>query len=128
MRPFCQKRVLLLTWTLAWHLARTKRQIYACNILDQNPPKDLTVIDYSTGTGVLAIAAAKLGAKEIIAIDNDPRTVLATTNKIQTNYVDSKIIVLHSDEEGELNQVDLLIANILANSLVGLCEHFFQAN
>ncbi len=92
--------------------------------LDQNPPKDLTVIDYGTGTGVLAIAAAKLGSKEVIAIDNDPQAVLATTNNIQTNHVDSKITVLHNDEEGELNQVDLLIANILANPLVGLCEHF----
>lgn len=92
--------------------------------MDQNPPKNLTVIDYGTGTGVLAIAAAKLGAKEVIAIDNDPQAVLATTNNIQTNHVDSKITVLHSDEEGELNQVDLLIANILANPLVGLCEHF----
>ncbi len=92
--------------------------------LDQNPPKDLTVIDYGTGTGVLAIAAAKLGSKEVIAIDNDPQALLATTNNIQTNHVDSKITVLHSDEEGELNQVDLLIANILTNPLVGLCEHF----
>ncbi|WP_201340261.1 50S ribosomal protein L11 methyltransferase [Isorropodon fossajaponicum symbiont] len=74
--------------------------------LDQNPPKNLTVIDYGTGTGVLAIAAAKLGEKEVIAIDNGPQAVLATTNNIQTNHV------------------DLLIANILANPLVGLCEHF----
>ena len=92
--------------------------------LDEKPPIDQTVIDYGSGTGVLAIAAVKLGAKRAIAVDNDPQAVLATIDNIKTNQVDGQITVLHSDEEGDLDKVDLLIANILANPLIGLCEHF----
>ena len=92
--------------------------------LDENPPINQTVIDYGSGTGVLAIAAVKIGAISAIAIDNDPQAVLATIDNVKTNQVDDSINVLHTDDEDSLNQVDLLIANILANPLVGLCEHF----
>jgi ribosomal protein L11 methyltransferase len=92
--------------------------------LDENPPIGQSVIDYGSGTGVLAIASVKLGAKSAIAIDNDPQAVLATIDNIKTNQVDDRINVLHTDDEGGLDQVDLLIANILANPLVGLCQHF----
>jgi len=92
--------------------------------LDENPPIGQSVIDYGSGTGVLAIAAVKLGAQSAIAIDNDPQAVLATISNIKTNQADAQITVLHSDEEGDLGKVDLLIANILANPLIGLCEHF----
>ncbi len=92
--------------------------------LDENPPINQTVIDYGSGTGVLAIAAVKLGAKSAVAVDNDPQAVLATIDNVKTNQVDGQITVLHSDKEGELDKVDLLIANILANPLIDLCEHF----
>ena len=92
--------------------------------LDENPPIGQSVIDYGSGTGVLAIASVKLGAKSAIAIDNDPQAVLATINNIKINQVDDQITVLHSDEESDLSKVDLLIANILANPLAGLCQHF----
>jgi ribosomal protein L11 methyltransferase len=92
--------------------------------LDENPPVGQSVIDYGSGTGVLAIAAVKLGAKIATAVDNDPQAVLATIDNIKANQADGQITVLHSDEEGDLSKVDLLIANILANPLIGLCEHF----
>ncbi len=92
--------------------------------LDEKPPIDKSVIDYGSGTGILAIAAVKLGASSAIAIDNDPQAVVATLNNIKNNKVDDKICALHTDEEGKLDKVDLLIANILANPLIGLCEHF----
>jgi len=92
--------------------------------LDANAPKNCTVIDYGSGTGILAIAAIKLGATQAIAVDNDPQAVVATINNIKTNQCQDKINVLHTDDEGKLDPVDLLIANILANPLVSLCEHF----
>jgi len=94
------------------------------NFLDENPPKELSVIDYGSGTGILAIAAAKLGATDVVAIDNDPQAVIATINNVKTNQVESQIKVLHTDDEGVLEKADLLIANILANPLLGLAQHF----
>ena len=92
--------------------------------LDENPPIKQTVIDYGSGTGVLAIAAVKLGATSAIAVDNDPQAVLATIDNVKTNHVDKQIAVLHSDEQGKLDKVDLLIANILAKPLIELCQNF----
>ena len=91
--------------------------------LDANSPKGLDVIDYGSGTGVLAIASAKLGASSVVAIDNDPQAVIATKDNAKNNQVDNVIDAIHSDDENEIGQVDLLIANILANPLVELSTH-----
>jgi ribosomal protein L11 methyltransferase len=92
--------------------------------LDANMPVGYTVIDYGSGTGILAIAAIKLGAVSVVAVDNDPQAVTATMNNIGANQCQDQIRVIHTKDEGQLDKVDLLIANILANPLVGLCEHF----
>ncbi len=92
--------------------------------LDENPPMGQSVIDYGSGSGILAIAAVKLGANRAVCVDNDPQAVIATRSNIENNQVGAKIIALHIDNEGQLEKVDLLIANILAKPLVGLCEHF----
>ena len=91
--------------------------------LDEHPPLNKSVIDYGSGTGVLAIAAAKLGATIVTAIDNDPQAVIATIDNVKTNEVVDIVNVVHSNDEGELEKVDMLIANILANPLVDLSEH-----
>ena len=92
--------------------------------LDENPPIGQSVIDYGSGTGILAIAAVKLGANQAFCVDNDPQAVLATRSNIENNQEEAKIIALHTNDEGQLEKADLLIANILAKPLVGLCEHF----
>ena len=92
--------------------------------LDENPPAGQSVIDYGSGTGILAIAAVKLGASQAICVDNDAQAMIATQNNIKNNQVDSQISALHTDDEGQLIKVDLLIANILAQPLMDLCVHF----
>ena len=88
--------------------------------LDLNPPKNLHVIDFGCGTGVLAIAAAKLGAKSVIAIDNDPQAVLSSKENVSKNNCENIISTIHSIDQKEGIECDLLIANILANPLVEL--------
>jgi len=88
--------------------------------LDLNPPKNLHVIDFGCGTGILAIAAAKLGAVSVIAIDNDPQAVLSSKENITKNNCENIISTIHSIDRQDSNQCDLLIANILANPLVEL--------
>ena len=53
--------------------------------LDENPPKGLDVIDFGCGTGILAIAAAKLGANSILAIDNDPQALISSQENAVNN-------------------------------------------
>ena len=87
--------------------------------LDSNPPKNLHVIDFGCGTGILAIAAAKFGAKSVIAIDNDPQAVLSSKENVAKNKCENTITI-HSINHGNDRKCDLLIANILANPLVEL--------
>jgi len=58
--------------------------------LEQTDLTDKVVIDYGCGSGILAIAALKLGAKKVIAIDNDPQALLATKQNAQKNNVFEK--------------------------------------
>ena len=88
--------------------------------LDSNPPKNLRVIDFGCGTGILAIAAAKFGAKIVIAIDNDPQAVLSSKENVAKNKCENTITTIHSINQGNDRKCDLLIANILANPLVEL--------
>ena len=88
--------------------------------LDSNPPKNLHVIDFGCGTGILAIAAAKFGAKSVIAIDNDPQAVLSSKENVAKNKCENTITSIHSINQGSDRKCDLLIANILANPLVEL--------
>ena len=88
--------------------------------LDSNPPENLQVIDFGCGTGVLAIAAAKLGAKSVVAIDNDPQAVLSSKENVAKNNYENIISTIHSIDQKDGIKCDLLIANILANPLIEL--------
>ena len=88
--------------------------------LDLNPPKNFHVIDFGCGTGILAIAAAKFGAKSVIAIDNDPQAVLSSKENVAKNKCENTITTIHLIDRENDSKCDLLIANILANPLVEL--------
>jgi len=49
------------------------------------------VIDFGCGTGILAIAAAKLKAKSVLAIDNDPQAVIASHENVKKNHCEDII-------------------------------------
>ncbi len=88
--------------------------------LDQNPPRDLSVVDYGCGSGILAIAAAKLGAKHITATDIDPQAITATRDNMQRNTIASDKISTYLVDDMPSDQVDLLVANILSGPLIEL--------
>ena len=88
--------------------------------LDENPPVNLDVIDFGCGTGILAIAAAKLKAKSVLAIDNDPQAVIASHENANKNHCNDVINTIHSMDQDNSSRCDLLIANILANPIIEL--------
>ena len=92
--------------------------------LDNNPPKSIDVIDFGCGTGILAIAAAKLGALRVLAIDNDPQAVISSKDNVINNQCESIIKTIHSEDEIDFEGCDLLIANILTNPLIKLAPTF----
>jgi ribosomal protein L11 methyltransferase len=87
--------------------------------LDANPPRDSKVVDYGCGSGILAIAAAKLGAQRVIAVDNDPQALDATRANAQRNGISDKIEIHLAGSEPRI-KTDLLLANILLEPLIAL--------
>lgn len=92
--------------------------------LDANPPANQIVIDYGCGSGILAIAALKLGAREVWAIDHDPQALEATYINAERNQVDLTKLRIFLPEEIAAIEADLLIANILTNPLIELANKF----
>jgi len=92
--------------------------------LAKNPPKNQLVVDYGCGSGILAIAALKLGAKEVWAVDHDEQALDATNDNAQRNQIDLTQLKTCLPEQTPALQADLLIANIIANPLMELAPHF----
>jgi ribosomal protein L11 methyltransferase len=81
------------------------------------------VIDYGCGSGVLAIAAAKLGATVVNAVDIDPQALLATRDNAERNGV-ARLISPQLVAGASLAPADILLANILAGPLESLASTF----
>ena len=89
--------------------------------LDNLSLTDSTMLDYGCGSGVLAIAALKLGCRSASAMDIDPQAVTATRANAQHNDVEQQLTV--TDAASEIDgQFDVVIANILAAPLITLAE------
>lgn len=91
--------------------------------LDGSDLSNKTVVDYGCGSGILGIAALLLGAKHVIAIDNDPQALIATIDNAQRNHIDTTKISVHLPQHTPDNiQADVVVANILAGPLAELAE------
>lgn len=80
-----------------------------------------TVLDYGCGSGILALAALKLGAAHAVAIDNDPQALLATRDNAERNDVGDRLVVCLPDGP-TIATYPVVVANILASALDHLAE------
>ncbi|MEC8326231.1 MAG: 50S ribosomal protein L11 methyltransferase [Pseudomonadota bacterium] len=75
-----------------------------------------TVVDFGCGSGILGIAALKLGAKRVIGIDIDPQALEASRDNAERNGVADQLEVYLPEDQPEF-EADILVANILAQPL-----------
>jgi ribosomal protein L11 methyltransferase len=80
---------------------------------------DQTLVDYGCGSGILGIAALKLGARSVVAIDHDPQALEASQENAIKNGVAGHMRTC-LPHEAPLIQADILVANILAGPLITL--------
>ncbi len=82
-----------------------------------------TVLDLGTGSGILAIAAARLGAAHVLALDIDPVAVEAAQANVQLNGVRAIVQVARGSLRDVLEtRFELVLVNILARTIVELCQ------
>ena len=88
------------------------------------------VVDFGCGSGILAIAALRLGAACALGVDNDPQAITATRDNAERNHIksDSIEVVLPGDTaiSAWTNHSDLVVANILAGPLLVLADELME--
>ena len=86
------------------------------------PPVGIDVIDYGCGSGVLAVTAAALGARRVLALDIDPQALRATSGNARSNGVTDRVsaIAAGAAKRTVVGPASLVVANILAEPLVKL--------
>jgi ribosomal protein L11 methyltransferase len=86
--------------------------------LDGSSLDGRVVVDYGCGSGILGIAALKLGARHVHAVDIDPQAQIATRSNAARNGVSNRLTL----DVPAPGTADLLVANILAGPLIELSE------
>lgn len=87
--------------------------------LDGIDVTDKVVVDFGCGSGILALAALKLGAQQVIAIDIDPQALQATQENARRNGVEDRLAVFLPADQPAL-EADIVMANILSGPLLEL--------
>jgi len=91
--------------------------------LERHMPGRNRVADIGCGSGILAVAAALMGAREVLAIDDDPVAVRVATENVALNEVADRVRVRQGNLlEGVEERFDLIVANILPHVVAGMAE------
>lgn len=96
------------------------------NWLDSKHLNGKSILDYGCGSGILSIAAAKLGANCVWAVDIDHQVLLAGNERAKDNIVEKIINFLHPSNLPSDLTVDILISNIITETLIKLVPEFIR--
>jgi len=86
-----------------------------------------TVLDVGCGSGILAIAAAKLGARSVEAVDTDPIAIEATAANARRNRLGRRVRARHGSVPSDAGPFDVVLANLIASLLVQLAADLARA-
>lgn len=121
-QPADNKPVVVLDPGLAFGTGAHPTTALCLEWLANHIEQQSLVIDYGCGSGILAIAAIKLGARQCWAVDNDPQALEATTENAGRNAIYPPQLTSVLPEELPMIKADIVIANILANPLISLAS------
>ena len=94
--------------------------------LDEHIAGNETIVDYGCGSGILAIAALKLGAVHAIAVDYDTQALDATRANAALNDIASTELEVYLPAEVRPYQADIVIANIISKPLIELAPNLTE--
>lgn len=110
---------LLLDPGLAFGTGTHQTTALCLEWLDGLDLQDAVVVDYGCGSGILAVAALLLGAREAWCVDLDPQALLATRDNAERNGVSDRVKVFMPEDMPAV-KADVVVANILAGPLAQL--------
>jgi ribosomal protein L11 methyltransferase len=117
---------LLLDPGLAFGTGTHPTTAMCLQALDARELTDYRVVDFGCGSGILGIAALRLGAAKLLAVDNDPQALSATADNAQRNGVGAAALEIALPGKYRAPvweaQADLVLANILAGPLAALSD------
>jgi ribosomal protein L11 methyltransferase len=113
------------------HHGTTQGCLEALDLIHTKGTKFKNIIDIGTGTGILAIACAKLFGLPIIATDNDAEAIQKAAENMRVNKCESQVKLIQAEGLSHPDVLvhqpfDLVIANILANTLIELAPSIAQ--
>jgi ribosomal protein L11 methyltransferase len=133
--PSWEKHTMLASDALVLHLdpglafgtGQHATTALCLEVLDASLPAALAkgpmrLLDVGSGSGVLAIAAAKLGARRIVAIDNDPLAVRVTGQNVAQNGFSAAVSVSGADLADLEATFDWVVANVITHTLLEMCD------
>jgi len=91
--------------------------------LDSQDVSGRQVIDYGCGSGILGLASLLLGADHVIGVDTDPQALEVSRENARRNQIEDQHLDLYLPEDEPEAVADVLLANILAQPLIGLAPH-----
>ncbi|WP_077214027.1 50S ribosomal protein L11 methyltransferase [Bacillus dakarensis] len=123
-QPFSSDELIIeLDPGMAFGTGTHPTTVMSIQALERTVKKDDVIIDVGTGSGVLSIAGAMLGAKNVQALDLDEVAVESARMNIKLNKVDDVVTVEQNNLlDGIDTQVDIIVANILAEVILRFTE------
>ena len=104
------------------HHATTQGCLEAIEVLSSTHGPPSTALDIGTGSGILAIALAKLGTPTVWATDTDPIALVEAQKNCEANQVADAIHLSDTPVDNVLTSVPLLVANLFSSTLVALAS------
>lgn len=95
-------------------------------ILKDRSITEWKVLDVGCGTGILGITAAKMGAQDVVCVDNDPKATEIAAQNAVINAVDDRLRFLNEDALQIKQPCNLIIANLTAKLLLKLHAHLVR--
>lgn len=122
-KPKAHEIIIELDPGMAFGTGTHETTMFCLELLEEWVKKGDTVIDMGCGSGILSIAAAKLGASKVIAVDKDEVAVRVAQKNVQRNKLDSVVKVLQGDTLPDLGlKADIIVANIIADVVIELSK------
>jgi ribosomal protein L11 methyltransferase len=81
------------------------------------------LLDVGTGSGILAIAAAKLGVPRVLGIDVDKQAVAAARTNVEQNEMEKRVEISDENVDDIIESFDVVMANIVAETLIANKDH-----